>query len=202
MSPPHEAALALRAVVGRAGTIPEAQWLEFAEQFRLQHVAKNAHWLRAGDQATNLGFVVSGLFRLYYARDDGKQFNKSFVVEHEFLAGIHSLLEKRASRLSIEALEDSEILTAPYAAIQAFYERDMFWQRLGRLIAENLVIKKLEREAALLMDSAAVRYEAFLRDHSHVEQRLPDHHVARYLGITPEALSRLKRARAAERRSG
>ena len=103
MSLPPDAVLALRAIVGRAGAVPEAQWLEFVAQFRLQHVAKNAHWLRAGDQATNLGFVVRGLFRLYYERDDGKQFNKSFVVEHQFLAGIHSLLERRASRLSISS---------------------------------------------------------------------------------------------------
>jgi CRP-like cAMP-binding protein len=199
---PPEALLALRRVVGSAGTIPEAQWLDFAAQFRLQHVEKNSHWLRAGEQATNLGFVVRGLFRLYYAREDGKQFNKSFVAEYEFLAGIHSLLERRSSRLSIEALTDSEILTVPYEAIQEFYERDMFWQRLGRLMAEHLVVKKLEREAALLMDSAAVRYESFLRDYSHIEGRIPDHHVARYLGITPEALSRLKRARVVGRRSG
>jgi hypothetical protein len=67
-------------------------------------------------------------------------------------------------------------------------------------MAERLVVKKLEREASFLLDSAAERYEGFLREHADVEARVPDHQIARYLGITPEALSRLRRARSASRR--
>lgn len=201
MRPSPESLLALRRSLERAGAVPEEQRAELEARFRVQHVTKGAHWLRAGERAASLGFVVRGLFRLYYARNDGKEYNKSFIAEHEFLAAIDAMLAQRPSRMSIQALADSEILTVPYADVQAFYERDPFWERFGRLMAERLVVKKLEREAALLMDSAAVRYDAFLRDHGALEARIPDYHVARYLGITPEALSRLKRARVEARRA-
>jgi CRP-like cAMP-binding protein len=185
---------ALRRVLARSGHAPEPLLREFLALFRKKRVAKRALWLAAGERAEDLGFVVKGLFRLYYTRSDGKEFNKSFVAEDDFLASVHSLLDRVPSRLSIQALADSEILVAPYAAVASFYERDMFFQRLGRLVAERLVVKKLEREASLLMDGANVRYEAFRREYAKLEPRLADHHVARYLGITPEALSRLKRA--------
>jgi CRP/FNR family transcriptional regulator, anaerobic regulatory protein len=191
----------LRAVFATAGIVPEQQWRELATHFRKQELEKGTLWLRAGEPATQLGFVVEGVFRLYYTRRDGKQVNKSFIAENDFLASIQALTAKTPSRLSIEALSRATILSAPYEVVVSFYERDMFWQRLGRLLAERLIVKKLEREASLLMDPAAERYEAFLRDHPALEARVPDHHIARYLGITPEALSRLRRARGANQRA-
>jgi CRP-like cAMP-binding protein len=187
----------LRAVFAAAGPVPEPQWRELAGHFRQQELKKRTLWLRAGEPALQLGFVVHGVFRLFYTRRDGKEVNKSFVAEDDFLASIGASIQGLPSRLSIESLTDATILTAPYAVVAGFYERDMFWQRLGRLMAERLVVKKLEREAALLMDPAAMRYETFLREHAAIEARVPDHHIARYLGITPEALSRLRRARQA-----
>jgi CRP-like cAMP-binding protein len=187
----------LRAVVGVAGTVPEPQWREFSAHFRQQQLKQRSVWQRAGEPATQLGFVVRGVFRLYYTRRDGKEVNKSFVAEDDFLASIQASIARQPSRLAIESLTDATILSAPYEVVAAFYERDMFWQRLGRLLAERLVVKKLEREASLLMDTAAVRYDTFLREHATIEQRVPDHHIARYLGITPEALSRLRRSRGA-----
>lgn len=191
----------LRAVFATAGRVPEPQWRELSGHFRQQELKKRTLWLRAGEPAVQLGFVVHGVFRLFYTRRDGKEVNKSFVAENDFLASIGASIQAAPSRLSIESLTDATILSAPYEVVAGFYERDMFWQRLGRLMAERLVVKKLEREASLLMDPAVVRYEAFLREHAAIEARVPDHHVARYLGITPEALSRLRRARS-ERRDG
>ncbi len=189
----------LRTGFGAAGRVPEAQWRELAQHFSQRELKKRTLWLRAGEPSLHLGFVVRGVFRLFYACRDGKEVNKSFVAEDDFLTSIGASIEGVPSRLSIESLTDATILTVPYAVVAGFYERDMFWQRLGRLMMERLVVKKLEREASLLMDTAAVRYEAFLREHASIEARVPDHHIARYLGITPEALSRLRRARAAQR---
>lgn len=185
----------LHAILSAAGTVPETQWREFSALFRQNELSKGSVWQRAGEPATQLGFVVSGVFRLYYTQRDGKEVNKSFIAEDDFLASIHALIERAPSRLAIESLTDATLLSAPYDRVAAFYERDMFWQRLGRLLAERLVVKKLAREASLLMDPAAERYDAFLREHAAIGVRIADHHIARYLGITPEALSRLRRAR-------
>jgi CRP/FNR family transcriptional regulator, anaerobic regulatory protein len=190
---------ALKRTFERAGAAPAEQWRELAGHFRAQRIEKGRHWLAAGEQAAELGFVVRGVFRLYYTAPSGKESNKSFVAEGEFLASLHSLIERVPSRLAIQSLTDADVIVAPYALVASFYERDMFWQRARRLMAERLVVKKLGREASLLMDSAQERYSTFLREHESLAARVPDHHVARYLGITPEALSRLRRARTASR---
>jgi CRP-like cAMP-binding protein len=79
----------LRRVVGISGAVPEPQWREFAAHFRQHELKKRSVWQRAGEPATQLGFVVRGVFRLYYTRRDGKEVNKSFVAENDFLASIH-----------------------------------------------------------------------------------------------------------------
>jgi CRP/FNR family transcriptional regulator, anaerobic regulatory protein len=190
-----QAMLALAAAFGPG--LPQDQWREFSGLFRSRKVDRKAHFLHVGDRASTLGFVVSGLFRLYYTRSDGREFNKSFVAEGHFIAALESLLSGEASRVAFEALEDAELLVAPYEQVAAFYERDMFWQRFGRLHAERLLLRKVRREESLLLDPAPVRYEDFLREHGAIEGRVPAYHVASYLGITPEALSRIKAKRPA-----
>ncbi len=69
-----------------AGRVPEAQWRELSTHFRQHELAKRTVWLRAGENASQLGFVVNGVFRLYYTRRDGKEVNKSFIAEHDFLS--------------------------------------------------------------------------------------------------------------------
>ena len=87
------------------------------------------------------------------------------------------------------------MLEFDYGLVRAFYDRSAYWQRFGRLNAERLYVKKARREAALLMDPPLARYEAFLREYGADAERIRGYHVASYLGITPEALSRLRKSR-------
>ena len=68
------------------------------------------------------------------------------------------------------------------------------WERLGRLLTEQLYIKKEQREAEFLLDDAPTRYRNFQKQYPGLEDRLPQYHVASYLGITPVALSRIRNA--------
>lgn len=152
--------------------------------------------MRAGDTSDTVAFVGSGIARMFYTRRDGKEFNKGFVSAPDFVSALEALITKSPTSLSIQALSPMQLLVAPYSEISKFYDRDMYWQRFGRLVAERVYLKKARREASLLMDSAAERYAAFLEDHRSALDQVADYHIAAYLGMTPEALSRLRRARA------
>lgn len=173
---------------------PEPQWQQFASLLRPQALPKGTYWVRAGERTGKIAFVVEGLLRMFYIRKDGREFNKTFVTAPDFVGVLEALLTGEVSRLSVECLEATTLLEVDYAAIRALYDTHAYWERFGRLFTERLYVKKARREAALLMDPPAPRYSTFLKEHAHIEQRVPDYHVASYLGITPETLSRLRKA--------
>jgi hypothetical protein len=81
--------------------------------------------------------------------------------------------------------------------LQPLWDGSLPWQTWARRVAQGLYIRKEQREITFLRDSALERYQRFLREFPDVVERVPQHYVASYLGITPEALSRLKRSRKA-----
>lgn len=173
---------------------PPPSFDDFAALFRSRSLEKGEYFVRAGEESVVVALVCSGVARLFYTRADGKEFNKGFVSAPDFMSVLESLITREPSRLSIEALTPMQLFVAPYSGIGSFFERDLYWERLGRRIVEQVYVKKVRREASLLMDSAAARYQAFVAEHPTLGDSVPDYHVAAYLGITPEALSRLKRA--------
>jgi CRP-like cAMP-binding protein len=178
------------------GTLPSDEQLEaFVAGFRPRSFEARETVVRAGTSPTWFGFVRTGLLRMYYLRPNGRSFTKSFILAGQFFGASDTLLGGAPTRLWIEALERTEVLQAPYTTVTEHYPRHPAWERIGRRFAEGLYMRKLEREASLLMDTAAERYDAFLRDHGAIENRIPDYHIASYLGITPETLSRLKKSR-------
>jgi len=178
------------------GPPPPEEWAAFAAAFRARELGRAEYFQRPGKKARSVALVRSGLLRLVYVRPDGKELVKGFVRAPDFVAALESLLTSEPSRLAIQCLEPTRLYVLDYDVATTFYERSAYWQRFGRLFVERLYVKKARREAALLMDPAAVRYETFLREHADLVDRLPGYQVASYLGITPEALSRLRGRRA------
>lgn len=186
---------ALEKQVRAIGGVPIPYFDEFAALFRHRALEKGEHFARAGELPTSVGFVYSGIARMYYTRRDGKEFNKGFVSAPDFVSALEALITKTPTPLAIRALTPMQLLVAPYDGVAGFFERDMYWQRLGRLVVEHVYVKKARREASLLMNTAAERYEQFLAEHRQIAGQVPDYHIASYLGITPQALSRLRHAR-------
>lgn len=176
-----------------AGAPPPAQWEAFAAGFRLRTLAKATYLVHVGERTSQIAFVAEGLLRMVYLREDGREFNKTFVASRDFAGVLESLVTGEASRLSIQCLEETTVLEADYAHACSFYRQDVYWERFGRLFAERLYVRKARREAALLMDSPASRYRTFLIEYAQIAERVPDYHIASYLGVTPETLSRLRR---------
>ncbi|MFC4304346.1 Crp/Fnr family transcriptional regulator [Cohnella boryungensis] len=156
-------------------------------------VPSQSHFVRAGELTADIGFCLSGLFRLYYTTSDGAEYNKSFCGQNEFVASYSSLLMKEPAYFSIQALMDSQLLVVRFRDFEALFDRHVCWEKLGRKIAERMFISKERRERELLMLSAEERYRLFLGRYKHLEHRVPQYHIAAYLGITPVALSRIRR---------
>lgn len=179
---------------------PADQVARFVASFRRREIAARTVVVQAGTSPEEFGVVGHGLLRLFYIRRDGREFNKSFLTTGDLFGALDTLIGGQPTRMWIETLEATSLLVARYRVLTDMYDRHPGWERLGRRIAESLTIKKFAREASLLMDSAAQRYQAFLDEHGAIENRIADYHIASYLGISAEALSRLKKARLGSRR--
>lgn len=160
--------------------------------FQIHTLNRGEFFVRAGDVPQTIGFVISGILRLYYADADGNELTKSFCAENSFLAAYSALLMRQPSRLFIQALEDAKLLIADYSAYRSLSESQMSLQQLNCKIAEFFFIKKERRESALLLDDAKTRYLSFLEEYPGLEARLKQHHIASYLGMTPVTLSRIR----------
>ena len=185
--------LAIKQVLKHLVSPPDAELEKFLKLLSIQTLEQGEFFLQAGNTSTELAFINAGLLRFFYQREDGKEFNKSFSTENQFIAAYSSFLTKQPARFSIQALEVSHLLVCELKSVVELFQQHRCWERLGRLLAEQLYIKKEAREAQFLLDNAETRYREFQEAYPSLEGRLAQYHVASYLGITPVGLSRIRR---------
>ena len=182
-----------RHTVEKAVSIPLGEWEYLVPRLSERTFEKSDYLVRAGDVANNFYFIVRGLVRFFYSTEDGKEFNKHFAMENGFAGSFQSLVLHQPCGFFIQALERTETIVLPNQLLCELYERHSCWERLGRKNAENLALVKESREKELLLDSLEIRYRRFLKEYPGLADRVPQYHIASYLGVTDVALSRIRK---------
>ncbi|GAB2589019.1 Crp/Fnr family transcriptional regulator [Spirosoma areae] len=172
--------------------LPEADWKRACPLFRSVEIARGDRILQEGQVCRYLSFVNQGLFRSYLLKD-GKEHVRQFLFEGGFAVDIGSFLTQTPSPFYIEALEDSLILQLSQSDMDELCEGSFHFMKLGKKLADQSAINLIRRSVSLLVDAATKRYEDLLRERPQLIQRVPQYLIASYLGITPEALSRIRR---------
>lgn len=183
----------LHSILNQLQPLADAAWADAAPRFCYRRFPARAHVFEAGSVVSDLHFLISGLARYYYLHAAGKQFNKSFSVKGGVLSSISSLVTGQPSPFSVQALVACECLTIPYRDLLILSEKHLDWSSLRARLLEMLAIKKERREADFLLLPAQERYEKFLREYADVAHSIPNYHIASYLGITEQGLSRIRR---------
>jgi CRP-like cAMP-binding protein len=123
---------------------------------------------------------------------DGTVRTSQFFDSRQAITDPVSFLTGRPSDQRIEAVEPTVLLAIPREPLMAAYEEDHAIERFGRLLVEEALIGTQLRASRLLNLSVEERYETFMRTRPEVARRLPQYLIASYLGVTPEALSRIR----------
>lgn len=154
---------------------------------------KNDLLLESGSMARYYYFIKSGLIGYYTIDEQGDNIYKIFFEENSFVASTAAIIKNEPSDFNIIALEDCSVIQYPAKAYRELLKKhhDLALFHLYYL-EKNWVVKKEPLEVSLKYETAKKRYLQLLENPS-LYNRLKQHHVASYLGITPTQLSRIKK---------
>ncbi len=174
--------------------ISDAELAAFAEFCSLQQLPRKAYLLQPGQGCNDIYFVCSGLLRIINTDREGVDHTAHFALENQFITDYASYLQHRPSRQGMQAIEDTTLVVMPRQAIDWGYQHLNQGQKLGRLIAEYYFIYLDDRINNMYWKEPAERYNDITEVFPNIHNRVPQHMIASYLGITPVHLSRLKKA--------
>ncbi|MBO9691682.1 MAG: Crp/Fnr family transcriptional regulator [Chryseobacterium sp.] len=170
----------------------EKQVDEFCSLFVARTVSRKEVILKYGEVSEFEAFVVKGLFKVYHTTPDALEQILYFAMEGWWLADIDSFNHQHPSQLNIEALEDSEILMISKADKEYAYEHIPGIEKLFRVMTQFSHVALQRRMIENLSVQAYQRYLNFTEKYPRLAQRLTNVHIAAYLGISHEFVSRIR----------
>jgi len=176
----------------RITTLRESDWNFIAARFQRRQFTKGGVITVKGDTEQYLSFIEEGVVR-YYVPYDEHELTFAFCFDREFVCAYDSFLTRTPSEYSLQALTDTVLWSIEHKHLQEVYAHTATGNLLGRFAAESLFLAKSKRELALLMNTATERYLQLFTEQSQIIRRVPLKYIASYLGITPQALSRIRR---------
>ncbi len=159
----------------------------------LRRLKRGNFLLRAGDSAQIAAVVLDGVLREYFCDDQGREHTRGFAYERTLAGSLSDLIGSNPATMNLEALTDVALAQVPWTHFDRLTQVDPAWNHFVRKLAEHAYARKAERERQLLASSARDRYERFVAERSDLLTRIPLRHIASYLGMSPEHLSRLRR---------
>ena len=148
--------------------------------------------IHAGDHSDVLYLLDSGLVRLFYTTADGKERNKAFYTAGDVTGPVSAAMTAKPAPFSIQCLEPSELIGFHFNDLRGAASDNTELARLYRDLLAEAFIRNERREALLLTLNAEQRYRWLLEHESELLARVPQFHIASYLGVDAVSLSRLK----------
>ena len=155
--------------------------------------AKNEIILKEGEVCENIYWIVKGLVRQFYYKND-KEVTEYMATENTIVMCIESLFKEEPTRLQIMALEPTLLYAMPKAALEAVAMKSVNIQILYRKILEESLILSQVHADMLRFESAQDRYAKLVKRQPKLILRAPLVYIASYLQMTPETLSRVRTA--------
>ena len=183
----------LRAFFERSVPLTDEQFDLIKNQFTQRKLKKYETLIRAGEVAKFGIFVASGCLRTYTIDNKGKEHILQFSVENWWTGDLNSFVTSTPTIYNIDALEDSEVLLFSDAAMQKVMSYVPAMAEYYQSGLQKSTSAKNERIVASLSATAEERYDSFLKTYPTIAQRVPQHMIASYLGISPETLSRIRK---------
>lgn len=154
---------------------------------------KRQYLLQQDDVCKNLAFVEKGVLRSYTLDEAGNEHILQFALEGYWISDMYSFLSQEPSTYNIDAVEDAELLLISHKDIELLYGRVPKFERYFRILGQNNILTLHRRLTGSLSFTAEEKYLQLLANFPTIVNRVPQHMIASYLGITRETLSRIRK---------
>lgn len=177
----------------------ENEWKIIESKLTISTYKKNEHILNHSEICDKIRFINKGITRMYYFDENAKEFTcqistnlDNYLIDN-FAIDYHSFTTQTASMSNIEALEDTEIIEISFNDVKNLSSKTNVFEEIQTKVTQLIhssIRNDLINVNTLTNDE---RYENFIEKYKSIHNRIPQYIIASYLGITPVALSRLKK---------
>lgn len=155
-------------------------------------VSKGDVLIRQGQAVKNTYFVKDGCLRAYCIDKNGKEHTLQFAIKNWWISDFMAIYNNELSTLTIECITDSNIIEFNAKKLDGIYSIFPEFEAFQRKNLERHVVSLHKRILNQLQLTAPERYDLFLKQYPDIEQYTPNYHIASYLGITQQSLSRIR----------
>lgn len=178
-------------VLKKIALLTEKDIVSFLGVMKTREFKKGDYWIEAGRRNRQIGFLDAGYLRKYYLKK-GDEITDYFYFENDFTADLPSILSNTPPVANIVAMQNSSLVTFSYDDFNELCYASPHLEHLHRLIIEITFLRFYDRAVSFIMETPKERYDRLVSSRPDVLQRVAQHHIASYLGITPQHLSRIR----------
>ncbi|PVD49316.1 Crp/Fnr family transcriptional regulator [Terrimonas sp.] len=180
--------------MNRQTTTKITKWDEFRHLFKQLEIPAKTTLLQEGQISKTMFFIDKGCLRTW-VNNDGKEITTQFFFEGDSVSSIESFRTNQPSLYSIESLEPSILQTISQKDFQNIIENSPELKKKMEVHLFRRLFQSQQLLYSFLKNNPKQRYEELIEQHPHIIQRVPQHYIASYLGITSVSLSRIRNRR-------
>lgn len=162
------------------------------ETLSVKHYEKGAILLHQGAWSSEVFFVLEGVVRQYYTID-GTEKTSDFFTEGQWVLSTNSVTQQLASSHVLECCTDCQLIVGNSEKGEALYSRYPNLGVISRKLMNQVFVDQQAKIETYLLDTPKERYLKLLKTNPQLLQKVPQYHIASYIGVTPESLSRIRR---------
>ncbi|MDN3016156.1 Crp/Fnr family transcriptional regulator [Paenibacillus sp. BSR1-1] len=175
-------------------SLSEEDQQAITECLRIDEYKKGKYLLRQGEHsAIKCYFILMGCVRQFFVNESGKEVTSNFYTEEQAIPIINEQKQNDLSKYSLVCVEDCILVVGDVDTEKTMFNKYPQLESMIRKMMEINLGEIQEQFGEFINSSPEERYESILRNRPHLVDRVPQHQLASYLGITPESLSRIKK---------
>lgn len=174
-------------------TLSPGEQEHFCSMLTMRKLLPRQYLLQQGEICKYESYVCSGFLRSFYIDDAGNDHTLHFAMEDWWISDSGSFIPQVPSRINIVAQETAVVLQIDRAGLEQLFRDIPAFERFWRILNQQALISQDQRILNAISMTGAQRYEALIAKYPTLEQRLPQKHIASFLGITPVFLSQIRK---------